>query len=309
MARGEIVENTRHERAEKLNGGSKMTFDMTEEEREQRDAAMDAIKEKLRAARTSTGGQLQDDSEIGDENDQIREKIARRQAHERLEREEEARAAAEAERERLLEEREAEKDAMMEADLEEEESYFEDQEQLVSTFQNEFSDFSERLKTDMALRDRVNVALDLEIASSGKGNLYYPSYRRVAENFVDRLEKVNDDWDLYEKMYQREDQIAKIEHGNLKERERDNIYFLSTLRDDRPATQEEIIGQLKIDAPDVMDDKNSYAEATRAAQKIIDKDPEAGSRYSTYQTGVKAARTKNALREMAKSRGQDPDTV
>jgi hypothetical protein len=251
------------------------------------------------------GGQ---DETSTDPGEQKRMEIARNNHFDRLEREEEARVAKEEEKNRHAEEiarRQEEKD---EQTFLEATAHMVDADELKERFDEEFPALSAEFQKNPDLFKKMSVALDLELAGSGADPLDFRVYEKIGQEFNERLEKVRENPDA-ERLYAREDATNLITHENLREIERGNQYFNASFRPDGPVEHEAIQEAFAQDYDDVVNDPKAFKEASAFVDDAIQKDETASDRYPTYQAAGDVARNRNVLRDMAESRGQDPDAV
>jgi hypothetical protein len=278
---------------------------------EQKKARMAAITQKVTESMSGRIGQGSDDHGFGEnENDKKKERISKDRWMERRDAEASAREAKREQEELFEQEKFHRESEEQEARWAEAEAHMVDEDEVKEKFEDEFPGLWSELQKNPGLFKKMNTALDLEFAGSGADILDWRVYDRVGQQFNERLEKMRENPDAAAKLHEREDIENSIAHKNLKQIERDNVYFNASFRPDGPADPAIIQEAFAADYEDVVRSEKAYKEATAVVDDIIHEEgEEAGSNYSSYQKAGNVARTRNALRDMAEGRAQDPDSV
>ncbi len=94
----------------------------------------------------------------------------------------------------------------------------------------------------------------------------------------------------------------------MAERDRNHASWHASLRDDREASQEEILNQAKADHPEIFKNEKMYRDAVESVDRQVDKGAPHNV-YSTYQQAGIDAERRQAIRDMARDRGQDEDEI
>lgn len=277
---------------------------------EQREARMAAIAERLDADRSRKTEKTEDHGYTDDAGDQARAQIVRdreiRRFHEKRDAE-----LAQREYEMQLEDEIVEQEAIEEqARLAEQENILEDSAEVLERFEEEFSDVWENESIRQALFD----ALDLRIGEEGRDPLDYRTYEELGEHFRYRLGMIEQD-SANERLFEREDRENRLRVKRLREIDAGNVYFNRTLEKPMPADNSpEAIGEtFKQEFPDVVQTPLGMTDAIMDVdERLKDSYIETGREgvdYEAYRESGENARRRNALREMAASRGQDPENI
>jgi len=162
------------------------------------------------------------------------------------------------------------------------------------------------------LRQPIFDALDLAINEQGRNPNDWRIYEEIGNQFRERLQNLKNEPGLSGN-YQREDDVNRISVKRIRQHAIDNEYFNSALHKGEPTSNEEIVQKFATDFPDVVQHEQSLVEATSHVDEIQKENyieqgyPDTG--YDVYEQAGEAARTQNALRELAEGRNQDPEDI
>lgn len=155
-------------------------------------------------------------------------------------------------------------------------------------------------------------AIDVAIGEDGHDPMDWRVYEKIGNQFRERLQALEENSGL-KTNFDREDALNRIRAKRIREVAVDNEYFERGLLKREPESQEEIVQRFVREFPDVGEDPRSFGDAIKHVDQAqvsshVDKS-QIRTDYEIYREAGQQARTRNALRELAIARGQNPDDI